>query len=138
MATSWETFQHEPWNAVNEEYQKQGSYAGWNTLLITVTENEVKYHIGNNTFVTHGNAVVPESPMSINFNLWFSSYSQESVELGRMREYQQDIDWVLHVPNKILSFKEVESVVNKMREQNVTYTDTVIPARSVLESPCGL
>lgn len=69
--TSWDTFQLEPWTKVNEFSRKEGSYAGWHTLVLTVADKKLIYYVDGQLFSEHSSAVYPEDFMSINFNLWF-------------------------------------------------------------------
>ncbi|MBW8807580.1 MAG: glycoside hydrolase family 16 protein, partial [Lysobacter sp.] len=89
--TTWDTFQLEPWTKVNEFSRKQGSYAGWHTLVLTVADKKVTYYVDGQLFSEHSSAVYPEDFMSINFNLWFmpkgADGSKGPVDSPEMREY---------------------------------------------------
>lgn len=140
--TSWDTFQLEPWTKVNEYTRKPGSYAGWHTLLLTVTDNKVTYYVDGQLFSEHSSAVYPEDFMSINFNLWFmpkgADGSQGPVDSPELREYQEDIDWVFFREGVALSTAEVEALVGGYRTHKVAFIDEVKEQNPPLSSPCGL
>ncbi|WP_238526826.1 glycoside hydrolase family 16 protein [Cellvibrio japonicus] len=140
--TSWDTFQLEPWTKVNEFTRKEGSYAGWRTLVLTVMDNQVRYYVDGALFATHSSQVYPEDFMSINFNLWFvpkgADGSEGALDSTGLREYQEDVDWVFHQAGVALSTQDVESLVVEFRRQGVAYTDAVPEQNPPLPSPCGL
>ncbi len=140
--TSWDTFQLEPWTKVNEFSRKEGSYAGWRTLVLTVADNKVTYYVDGELFSEHTSAVYPEDFMSINFNLWFMPKGADGslgpVDLPEMREYQEDIDWVFFQEGVAITPAEVEAQIVELRGKKVTYVDNVPEQNPVLPSPCGL
>lgn len=140
--TTWETFQLTPWSKVNEYTRKEGSYAGWRILVMTVEKNAVNYYVGGVLISTHSEAVAPEVPMSINFNLWFMPKGADGsigpVDSDEVREYQQDIDWVYHNANQIMSTQDVLANVSTLQNQRINYVDGVEPMVPALASPCGL
>ncbi|WP_076416782.1 glycoside hydrolase family 16 protein [Shewanella sp. UCD-KL12] len=140
--TTWETFQLEPWTKVNEYTRKEGSYAGWRTLVMTVEDDAVNYYVDGKLISTHSDKVAPEKPMSINFNLWFMPKGADGsigpVDSDELREYQQDIDWVFHKVGEILSPEAVGQHVAMLQSKGVDYQDTVQPMSPALPSPCGL
>ncbi|WP_226411603.1 glycoside hydrolase family 16 protein [Shewanella glacialimarina] len=140
--TTWETFQLEPWTKVNEYTRKEGSYAGWRILVMTVQKEQVNYYVDGKLISTHSDKVAPEEPMSINFNLWFMPKGADGsigpVESDELREYQQDIDWVYHNANEIITTEQVLSNVDKLQKKGVSHFDNVPEWQPVLDSPCGL
>ena len=136
FATTWETFKLDPFVKDNEYSVKQGSFAGWHTLLLQVSDNTVRYFIDGEQFAEHSEHVYPEEPMSINFNLWFTQ--EGLIDSEDQRVYQQDIDWVFHSPEQILDTEAVRSAVAELRVNKVTYLDSVPPWNPALNSPCGL
>lgn len=135
-STTWETFQQEPWTKVNEFTTLVGSFEGWHTLVMHADETEVRYFVDGELFATHSEAVAPEVPMSINFNLWFTE--EGLLQSDELRQYQEDVDWVFHEVDKFLSPQEVEQRVLDLRARNVRFHDGVPPWSPELESPCGL
>lgn len=140
--TTWETFQLEPWTKVNEYTRKEGSYAGWRTLLLTVANNKVRYYVDGEFFSEHSEKVYPEDFMSMNFNLWFMPKGADDslgpVDSPELREYQQDIDWVFHQADVVLSPEEVNKMVADFRQRSVSFIDRVPERNPPLPSPCGL
>lgn len=140
--TTWETFQLEPWTKVNEYTRKQGSYAGWHILVMTVEEDQVNYYVDKQLISTHTEKVAPEVHMSINFNLWFMPKGADGsfgpVDSDELREYQQDIDWVYHRADAIISTDNVLAHVSQLQSEQIGYIDNVMPLVPALPSPCGL
>ena len=133
--TTWETVQIEPWNADNLSNSKQGSLAGWHTLVAQVTDGTVRYFVDGILIAQHGGDYYPDAFMSINFNLWFIDGGLKSD--GTIREYQEDIDWVFHAASVSLMPDEVLAMVSKLRDSSISYQDTV-PQVIELDSPCDL
>jgi Glycosyl hydrolases family 16 len=137
FTTIWETFHPEPdWKADNVSEEKSASYAGWHTLVVQVANSEVRYFVDGAPFATHGGKFFPESLMSINFNLWFTRHGLAAA--AGERKYEQDIDWVFHAKDAVLSPADVEAEVAGLRKKKVAFRDTVKAAKPALESPCNL
>jgi hypothetical protein len=140
--TSWDTFQLEPWTKVNENTRVEGSYAGWRTLMLTITDNKLTYYVDGKVFSVHSSAVYPEDFMSINFNLWFMPKGADGsigpVESPELREYQQDIDWVFFQEGVALNPEELAAQVVHLQTTGIDYVDDVQEQNPPLPSPCGL
>lgn len=136
FATSWETFKLDPFVKENEYTTKPGSFAGWHTLVLQVADGQVRYFVDGEQFAAHSERVYPEEPMSINFNLWFTE--EGLVDSDETRTYQQDVDWVYHNADRVLSPAEVDRAIDALRADKVAFTDTVPDWEPKLESPCGL
>src|SRR5688572_1878690 len=137
FATTWESFVPEPnWKADNVHEAKAGSQAGWRTLVVQVSGGEVRYLVDGKAFATHSGHVYPESLMSINFNLWF--IRNQLAPAGPRREYQQEIDWVFHAANAVLTPQEVAAQVAAFRKKSIAFRDTVPRPDPPLASPCDL
>mgnify|MGYP003694706799 CR=1 FL=1 len=67
---------------------------GWHTLVTQVARGKVNYFIDGKALADHGERFYPRSLMSINFNLWF--IKDQSVKSSTVRQYREDIDWVMH------------------------------------------
>jgi hypothetical protein len=132
--TTWETVQIEPWNADNTSNSVQGSLAGWHTFVTQVIGGTVRYFIDGQLVAQHGGKYYPDAPMSINFNLWFIDGGL--VQAEGVRQYEEDIDWVFHEAGVMLMPEEVIAKVNELRDNAVTFTDTVLSG--VQTSPCDL
>jgi hypothetical protein len=119
--TSWETYQNVPWNAVNTNNNYSQSYAGWHTLVLQVSGGQMKYYIDGTLVATHGGIYYPETPMSINFNLWFISLQGGST----MRQYKQNVDWVFYNAGQVLTPAQIDTKIATYRSANVKHIDTV-------------
>lgn len=134
FATTWETFRPDPnWLAVNESGTLDGSYEGWRTLVIQAVDGEVIYYVDDELLSESGGRYFPEVPMSINFNLWFVNGGLTDSDVPR--QYVEQIDWVYHAADVMLTPEEVTAQVEAMRADDVAYIDTVI-AEDELVSPC--
>ncbi|GLS05119.1 hypothetical protein GCM10007860_22690 [Chitiniphilus shinanonensis] len=133
-ATTWETFIPAPNFWKDNQYDRlAGSQEGWHTLVLNIAKGQVNYFLDGKPFARHGGDYYPEVPMSINFNLWFTNLAS----LGATRrEYQQEVDWVLHVKDEVLTPAQVDAQVKALRGAKVPFRDTV-PSRG-LASPCNL
>lgn len=136
FATTWETFKLDPFIKDNEYSTKPGSFSGWHTLVLQVSDNRVRYFVDGEQFAEHSEHVYPEEPMSINFNLWFTA--EGLLDSSEHRIYQQDIDWVYHNAQSVMTPAEVTAAVSALRASEVAFTDTVPDWQPKLESPCGL
>ncbi|TLM76933.1 glycoside hydrolase family 16 protein [Microbulbifer harenosus] len=136
FATSWETFKLDPFVKDNEHSTKPGSFAGWHTLVLQAGDNKLRYFVDGVPFAEHSERVFPEEPMSINFNLWFTQ--EGLIDSSELRSYQQEVDWVYHIADQVLSPEQVEEEVRRLRSGQVAFTDTVPDWNPKLESPCGL
>lgn len=100
----------------------------------------VHYFVDGKLIGEHSAAVAPEVPMSMNFNLWFMPKGADGsvgpVDSPEQRQYQQDIDWVLHVEEQQLTTAEVEEKVLALRASEQYAFDQV--ADKGLASYCGL
>lgn len=131
--TTWEKVQIEPWNADNTSSPHQGSLNGWHTLVAQVTDGSVRYFVDGKLIGEHSGNYYPDSPMSINFNLWFIEGGLNGT--NEIREYQEDIDWVFHQVGVSLSPNQVEAKVMELRNTSTGFQDTVAPG---VDSPCDL
>ena len=134
FATSWETYRLEPWFADNESGIKQDDLAGWHMLVIQVGNDEINYYVDGKHFATHDKYFYPEVPLSINFNLWFIDGGL--IRSSGLREYTEQIDWVFHARDVILSPDEVLEQVEALREEDISFVDSVPAWNPELESLC--
>ncbi|WP_258725349.1 cellulose binding domain-containing protein [Cellulomonas sp. NS3] len=122
-ATSWETYQNDPWIAVNTHTEQRQSYAGWHDLVLQVVDGQIRYFVDGQLFATHGGDYYPETLQSVNFNLWFISGGQ--IGSSTPRTYTQQVDWFYHAKNEVVSPAEVIARVNGYRTAGTTWVDTV-------------
>ncbi|MDX2161949.1 MAG: glycoside hydrolase family 16 protein [bacterium] len=134
-ATTWETFQLDPWIADNQTGSLSGSWEGWHTLYVNIVDGTATYYVDGLLLAQHGGAFYPEVPMSLNFNLWFIQGGQ--IASREARAYVQQIDWVLARPDVLLTLGEVEGLVEAFRRAEVIFRDTVPPWNPPLETPCN-
>lgn len=135
FATTWETFQLEPWIAENTSEWLEGSMAGWHTLVIQIADGAASYYVDGELFAVHQDEYYPEVPMSLNYNLWFIRDGQ--LDSSETRAYVERVDWVYFVADTVLTPDEIEARVVSLREAETTFTDTVPMWTPELESPCN-
>jgi hypothetical protein len=121
--TSWETYNPDPWQAVNQHTESRQSYAGWHDLVLTIDDNAITYYIDGQVFGTHDAAYLPERPMSINFNQWLIDLAGQTSTAAR--SYDEQVDYVLHVKDQVLTPAQVTAKVNAYRSAGTTFEDTV-------------
>lgn len=120
-ATSWETYRNEPWLAVNTHTAERKSFAGWHDLVIQVSGGQIKYYVDGRLFAEHGGIYYPETPMWIMFNQWFIDLQSAT----GTRTYRQQVDWVYHAKNEVVSPADVLSRVDALRAEGTTFRDTI-------------
>lgn len=121
--TTWETYQNEPWVADNVHNEQRASYNGWHDLVFQVANGRVKYYIDGVLVADHGDRYYPETPMSINFNLWFISGGLQGSSAERA--YQQEADYVYFAKDQVLSPAQVKTAVQNYRGSGVEHVDNV-------------
>ncbi|WP_329596146.1 family 16 glycosylhydrolase [Streptomyces pseudovenezuelae] len=121
--TSWETYQADPWVAVNQHSESRQSYAGWHDLVLTIDNSSIKYYVDGRLFGTHDAAYLPERPMSINFNQWLIDFG--GLTSSTPRSYDEQIDYVLHIKDQVLTPAQVSSKVAAYRSAGTTFQDDV-------------
>jgi len=120
--TTWETYQNEPWQAVNVHTEQRRSFAGWHDLVIQVSGGRVKYFVDGVLYADHGDQYYPETPMSINFNLWFIDLVAHS---GGLSTYLQQVDYVYYIDQFVASPAVVNTRVAAFRSAGTAHSDTV-------------
>jgi hypothetical protein len=120
--TTWETYRPEPWEAVNTHTEQRQSFAGWHDLMFTVSGGHVRYYVDGALVADHSGIYYPETPMSINFNLWFIDTAAHS---GGASTYRQQVDYLYHTVNEALTPAEAAARVAALRSAGTTHTDTV-------------
>ncbi|MET9700239.1 cellulose binding domain-containing protein [Streptomyces sp. NPDC006529] len=121
--TSWETYRPDPWEAVNQHTEARSSYAGWHDLVVTIDDRAITYYIDGQTFGTHDARYLPERPMSINFNQWLIDLNGQPGTTARA--YDQQVDYVLHVKDQVLTPAQVAARVAAYRAAGRAFEDTV-------------
>jgi hypothetical protein len=132
---SWQTVRIEPWTTFNQPHQEFRSMDGWHVLLMQVAGGTTRLFVDGELRAEHGGRNYPVVPMSLNFNQWFSPGGLLPGVDAR-RTYEQDVDWVLHVRNRVLSPAQVQAAVEAMRAAGTAHLDSAPPATPPLASPC--
>ena len=134
---SWQTVQIDPWESHNSAHEEFGSFDGWHVLLMQVTKNEVREFVDGRQVAVHDGRNVPVSPMTISFNLWFAVGGALPTG-GAPRVYDEDIDWVFHARDQVLSPADVDAQVRALRASHVPRTDTVPATNPPLQQRCDI
>ena len=119
--TSWETYQNEPWVAVNTHGEERASFNGWHDLVIQVSGGHIRYYVDGRLFADHSGVYYPETPMWIMFNQWFIDLQGG----GGARSYRQQVDYVYYTKNEVVSPAAVTSRVAGFRTAGTAFQDTV-------------
>ncbi len=134
--TTWDTVSIGPWKAHNAVDNFRRDLGGWHIFLIQVDGKHVKYFIDGEHLSTHSKPYYPDSLMSINFNIWFKETERDTI--GDTFRFIEEIDWVFHSRNTVLSHAEAVAAVDSLRAANVAFTDLVPDAIPKLDCPCDL
>ncbi|MER5410924.1 cellulose binding domain-containing protein [Streptomyces sp. NPDC002769] len=121
--TSWETYNPDPWQAVNQHTEGRQSYNGWHDLVLTIDNSSIKYYIDGQLFGTHDAQYLPERPMSINFNQWLIDLAGQTSTTARA--YDEQVDYVLHVKDQVLTPAQVAAKVAAYRTAGTRFVDEV-------------
>jgi hypothetical protein len=132
---SWQTVQIDPWEAHNSAHEEPGSFAGWHTLVMQVAHGEVREFVDGKPFAVHGGRNVPVAPMAISFNLWFA-IGGPLPEGGAPRIYDEDVDWVFHARDAVLSPADVDTEVHALQGAHTARTDSVPAATPPQPARC--
>jgi hypothetical protein len=132
---TWQTVSLHPWKAYNQPHEAFRSVEGWHVLMMQVGAGKTRFYLDGVQLDEHGGRNYPATPMSINFNLWFSPGGQLP-GVSTQRVYEQDVDWVFHARNRLLSPAEVNAEVAKLRETRTSFKDTVPAMHPPLASTC--
>lgn len=134
--TSWETFRPAPnWLARNTSGSLPGSLAGWHTLVMQVLDGEISYYVDGQLIATHDGDVYPETPMSLNYNLWFIDGGQ--IASDTPRQYVEQVDWVFYTVGRRYTPDEIDGALAGLRTNGIAHVDTVPAGDPALESPCN-
>ncbi|MBV8036034.1 glycoside hydrolase family 16 protein [Roseateles sp.] len=129
---AWQTVRIEPWLSFNSAGQAMGSHDGWQLLTAQVEAGRVRHYVNGRLFNEAAARNVPVQAMAISFSHWLS----DGATAGAPREYEFEVDWVLHEAGKTLSPAAMQARVAALRKQGVARRDTV--PDSGLTSECNL
>ncbi len=118
---SWQTVRIDPWQSFNQASILPGSFAGWQVLTVQVEATRTRHYVNGRLIGEHTGRNVPSKPMAISFNHWLSGGAVP----GAPREYEVDIDWVLHEAGKTVSPDDMQARAAQLRQQGVAQRDTV-------------
>lgn len=130
---SWQTVRLDPWLSFNSSREAPGPLAedaaqdGWHVLSMQVDAQSVRMYVDGRLHAVHQGRNVPVVPMGINFNLWFSP-SGLLPEGPVPRQWQQHVDWVLHVKDQQWDTAQVMAQVKAWQASGRHHVDTVEPS----------
>jgi hypothetical protein len=133
---TWQTVRLDPWLAYNQPQERFSALDGWHVLVMQVADGRTHWFLDGEPFAEHGGRNHPVSPMALSFNLWFSPGGL--LPAGTTRVYRQDVDWVFHARNRVLSPAEVLAAVQALRRSGTTRTDSVPATNPPLPSNCDV
>jgi hypothetical protein len=93
------------------------------TAHAVASRRDRAYYIDGQLFGTHDSAYLPERPMSINFNQWLIDLAGRTGTTARA--YDEQVDYVLHVKDQVLTPAQVAAKVTGYRSAGTTFEDTV-------------
>ncbi|GEA86654.1 glycoside hydrolase family 16 protein [Cellulomonas cellasea] len=122
FTTTYETYQNDPWKADNVSTTIPGSLDGWHDLVLQVDSGHVRYYLDGRLVADHTGHVYPETPMSLNANLWFIDLASHT---GGVSRYEQEVDYVYYADREVLAPTDVTARVAGLRTAGTSHTDTV-------------
>lgn len=99
------------------------SYAGWHTLLVDDADGVHTHFYVDGVLVFTASVYYPAALMAIDFNQWFPTGSL--VNSSTPRTWLEQIDWVYHAKDTLLTTAQVESNVASYRAQGIVRLNTV-------------
>ncbi len=140
---AWQTVKIEPWQPYNAAAETVRSLDGWHTLVVQVRAPEVdgsggtsRWFVDGQQVALHGGRNHPAAPMAISFNLWFSPTGLKS-QSAEPRTWVEDIAWVLHTVDRIVTPEQVERQAERLSAARQHQVDTVGAASPPLASSCS-
>jgi hypothetical protein len=136
---SWQTVRLDPWDAYNQPLQHFAalgpSGGGWHVLMMQVAGGKSRFFLDGRQLDEHGGRNYPVVPMAIAFSQWFVPAGQLA-GVSAPRAYEEDVDWVYHARNRVMTPAEVAQAVQALRRSGQTAVDTVPAAEPPLTSTC--
>ncbi|MFB7470165.1 cellulose binding domain-containing protein [Kitasatospora sp. NPDC056184] len=121
FTTSWETYG--PEGSDNRYTVSRNSFAGWHDLVLTIDDSGIVYYVDGVEFARHETRYLPERPMVIAFNQWLTDLA--GLTGTEARSYEEQVDYVLHVKDRVLTPAQVGAAVAAYRAAGTSFTDTV-------------
>jgi hypothetical protein len=88
---------------------------------VQVEATRTRHFVNGRLMGEHTGRNVPAKPMAISFNHWISVGAQAGVA----RQYEFDVDWVLHAAGETISPDAMQARAAEFRRQGVMRQDTV-------------
>ncbi|MBD0669753.1 cellulose binding domain-containing protein [Streptomyces sp. CBMA156] len=121
FATSWETYG--PERSDNVYTTARTSFDGWHDLVLTIDDSGIVYYVDGVEFARHDARYLPERPMVIAFNQWLTDLTGRAGT--EERAYEEQVDYVLHVKDQVLTPAQVGAAVAGYRAAGTSFTDSV-------------
>jgi hypothetical protein len=134
---TWQTVSLHPWKAYNQPLQVFRPLDGWHVLVMQATAGRTRFYLDGVQLDEHGGRNYPAVPMAISFNIWYSPGGLLPDSRAR-RVYEEDVDWVFHAKDRVLSPAEVDAAVARLRVAGTTHVDTVPAGNPPLASSCDI
>ena len=99
------------------------SYAGWHTLVVDDADGVNTHFYVDGALVASFSTYYPTALMAIDFNQWFPTGSL--VNSSTPRTWVEQIDWVYHAKDTLLTTAQVEANVANYRSQKIMRLNTV-------------
>jgi hypothetical protein len=125
--TTYETYQKEPWKADNVSTRIDENFGGWHDLVIQIAggieRGTVTYYIDGVRKAIHPPRYYPETPLSVNFNLWFVNGGLLADPAPRT--YVQQVDYFYYAGREVLDPTAVATRITAYRRRGTRFVDTV-------------
>lgn len=99
------------------------SFAGWHTLVVNDADGVSTQFYVDGVLVTSFSVYYPAALMAIDFNQWFPTGSL--INSSTPRTWVEQIDWVYHAKDTLLTTSQVEANVASYRAQGIVRYNTV-------------
>ena len=99
------------------------SYSGWHTLVVDDADGVSTHFYVDGLLAAQFSVYYPAALMAIDFNQWFPTGSL--VNSSTPRTWLEQIDWVYHAKDTLLTTSQVEANVAAYRAQGIVRYNTV-------------
>jgi hypothetical protein len=125
--TTYETYQENPWKADNVSDSIAAGFDGWHDLVIQVAggveHGTVTYFVDGVRKAVHPPRYYPETPLTVNFNIWFVNGGL--LADGAPRTYVQQVDYFYYAGHEALDPAAVAARIAAYRARGTRFVDTV-------------
>jgi len=91
-----------------------------------VTPTAVSYYMDDTLLVTHTDtSYIPKTEMLIMYNLWLTGEQFAAGQNGTSRMWAQDVDWLYHAKDTVMTRADIEAAVTYYRSHSVKKVDTM-------------